>query len=520
MGCYTLNLDLFYLFKVTFKFNFLFISLMFLVSNSIFYYTGIEPTPKLKQDSIFNLIKIVNFYSIILSFFIHIISFFIFIVLLYNNNLFVTNSMFFVGLDSLDFYSYNDGIFTEKDDVLDFFSKFIPQGAIDFFGMVIITLAYIIGFLSIFLLDNRLYWKNIKYIFYFNFFIFTVYMLVSASSILTFFLYYEMLLIPSFLVVYFLSPNRRTINASFYFIIWTQLGSILVLIALYYIIYITNSYDFYKLHYYNFTKTESTIIIFLLFFGFGFKIPIWPFNYWLIRTHVEAPSGFSIFLSGFLVKTALYGFYKFNIYIFSDLSTKIFIIICLFGVIDSTLKMWGQTDLKKLVAYGTIQEMNIIFLTFCLGDSYAIVGGVLFCITHAFLSTLMFFIVDIIYKRYKSRSIIEVNGIFSINPNLSLSIIFMLIAFYGIPGTLKFSCEFYIFNGFLELSPILSFILIFTVNVLGCIGFSKPWFNVIFGLPKKNSKYLQIGLTLKELFVIIFCFFFLIIIPYLFFLFF
>lgn len=80
---------------------------------------------------------------------------------------------------------------------------------------------------------------------------------------------------------------------------------------------------------------------------------------------MEAPSGFSIYLSGFLVKSALYGFYKISNSFFGSINTSFFLMICLFGVIDSSLKMWGQTDLKKLVAYGTVQEMNIIFLVFC-----------------------------------------------------------------------------------------------------------------------------------------------------------
>jgi len=80
---------------------------------------------------------------------------------------------------------------------------------------------------------------------------------------------------------------------------------------------------------------------------------------------VEAPSGFSIYLSGFLVKSALYGFYKISNIFILPVNTSFFVTVTLVGVLDSSLKMWGQTDLKKLVAYGTIQEMNLIYLVFC-----------------------------------------------------------------------------------------------------------------------------------------------------------
>ena len=106
----------------------------------------------------------------------------------------------------------------------------------------------------------------------------------------------------------------------------------------------------------------------LLFLGFGFKIPVWPFHYWLTKTHVEAASGFSIYLSGFLVKSALYGFYKLTNSLGVNVDTTAYILIAMLGIVDASLKMWGQKILKKLVAYGTIQEMNLIYLTFCWGD--------------------------------------------------------------------------------------------------------------------------------------------------------
>jgi NADH:ubiquinone oxidoreductase subunit 4 (subunit M) len=85
----------------------------------------------------------------------------------------------------------------------------------------------------------------------------------------------------------------------------------------------------------------------------------------LTKTHVEAPAGFSMYLSGFLVKSAIFGFYKISNVLGGEISTYFFSTICIMGVVDASLKMWSQTDLKKLVAYGTIQEMNLIYLIFC-----------------------------------------------------------------------------------------------------------------------------------------------------------
>ena len=164
--------------------------------------------------------------------------------------------------------------------------------------------------------------------------------------------------------------------------------------------------------------------------------------------------------------------------------------------------MWGQTDLKKLVAYGTIQEMNLIFLTFCWGDTNAIFGGILFSITHGALSSLMFYVVDCIQRRFNSRSVTELSGILQITPLLGITNIFMCVLYAGLPGTLKFSCEFYIFSGLFEITPTITLVLFFIANVLGLIGFSKCWFDTTFGMNLKAHKLCPLDLNTKELYVI------------------
>ena len=192
-----------------------------------------------------------------------------------------------------------------------------------------------------------------------------------------------------------------------------------------------------------------------------------------------------------------------------DINTTLFSTICVVGVVDSSLKMWGQTDLKKLVAYGTIQEMNLIYLTFCWGDTSAILGGILFCVTHGALSGLMFYLVDCIQRRFNSRSVVEISGVLQLTPNLGICIFIMCVLYSGLPGTLKFSCEFYIFAGLFEVSPTLTMLVFFVANVLGLIGFCKCWFNVLFGMNLKNPTKAPFDLTTKEFYIIASCFLFL-----------
>ena len=292
--------------------------------------------------------------SILISFFINLFSFWIFIKCYYN---------------SLNFFLYSDNFL--KNNLFFFniplFNILSYKTSIEFFGFVFILLAYIVGLLSFLALDTRLFNKNIKYIFVCNFLIIVIHLFTIVNDLLLLFLFYESMLIPSFLFVYFVSPYRRGVQASIYFLIWTQIGSLLVLTSIVYMYYTIGNTSFESLRNFNFTYNECWFLFLLLFLGFGFKVPIWPFQFWLTKTHVEAPAGFSIFLSGFLVKTAVYGFYKISNEFGSEIDTSFFSVFCIMGVLDASLKMWGQLDLKKLVAYGTVQEMNLIYIAFLWG---------------------------------------------------------------------------------------------------------------------------------------------------------
>lgn len=442
-----------------------------------------------------NLIKYFLLFILFLSFFINILTFIIFIKIIIINS----NNLIYYG-----FYNNFSNLICLKI-FLNFF--LFKKLSIEFFGLIFIVLAYIVGFISYLALDTRIFWKNIKFMFTCNFLVIIIFFFVTVNDFLLLFLFYECLLIPSFLFVYYVSPYKRGVQGSLYFLIWTQLGSLLVLCSIVYLYVVTGNTSFFFLRSFVFTNDEIWFFYFLIFLGFGFKVPIWPFQYWLTKTHVEAPAGFSIFLSGFLVKTAVYGFYKITNELCFNLDTSFFSVFCIMGIIDGSLKMWGQLDLKKLVAYGTVQEMNIIYLSFLWGDSTAIIGGILFCITHAFLSSLMFFLVDCIQKRYNTRIVTEVSGILHTTPNLGLSILFMQILYSGLPGTLKFVSEFYIFSGLLSSSPFSLLLLIYVANFLGLIGFSKCWFNVVFGLTLKNTNKQIIDLNIKEVLVIFVCVF-------------
>jgi len=376
----------------------------------------------------------------------------------------------------------------------------------DVFNIIFYILSLFVAFISLLALDTRIYSSKSIFLVLCNVLVLVIFMFSFTNNYVLFFIFYELLLIPSFFFVYRISPAKTSIQSSIYFVMWTQIGSFLVFLAVLFCITLTNNYTFNGLSMFGFTQSEITIIQYLLFFGFGIKIPVWPFHYWITKTHVDAPTGFSIFLSGFLVKTALLGFYKFNISLGYFNNTVLFSTICLIGIIDASLKMWGQTDLKKLVAYATIQEMGLVYLTLCFGDTTAMVGGFIFSVTHALLSSIFFFLVDTVSRRFYTRNIVEINGILHLAPNLGIVILLSCIFYSGLPGTLKFISELYIFAGLFDVTPLSTVIVLFGANFFGLIGFSKVWYNVVFGMTAIEKNYMVHDLSFKEIYTLSICY--------------
>jgi len=171
-----------------------------------------------------------------------------------------------------------------------------------------------------------------------------------------------------------------------------------------------------------------------------------------------------MYLSGFLVKTALFGLYKFLTVMSWSATNNLFFVIAVIGVIISSLQMWAQVDLKKVVALCTVQEMNLLLICFLFGQTPLVYIGIFFCFMHAILSTLMFFLVDLIQKRFGTRLVTELSGIIHICPNLGIAIILMCLCFLALPFTLKFTCEFALFTGVMDMSSVIFILMSLATN--------------------------------------------------------
>jgi hydrogenase-4 component F len=160
------------------------------------------------------------------------------------------------------------------------------------------------------------------------------------------------------------------------------------------------------------------------------------------------------------------------------------------GVIDSTLKFAHQIDLKKLVAYTTVQEMNMILLVMFIGLNLYLPLVLVFIITHTILSSIFFYIVDVIYKHHLSRTTLSVQGILQLNFIFGSFLLISVFLYLGFPYTIKFFIEIKLFLLMYNYNKIIFYFIIFIVNWFGSVIFGKIWFKVIFLIPTNKGFYI------------------------------
>lgn len=179
---------------------------------------------------------------------------------------------FYVYLSTVPLQAKSDYSFLSKQQID--FRWLSLNFSVDLFGCVIIMLAYFVGMFSMLSLDTRLPNALLKFYIYFNFFLLFVYIYALSRDLVVFFIAYELLLIPSFFFVYFVSYSKKAIQACLYFVIWTQAGSLLVLLCVIYIFTLTGSTLFIAIKTFPFNGQEAWFVSLMLFLGFGFKVPI------------------------------------------------------------------------------------------------------------------------------------------------------------------------------------------------------------------------------------------------------
>ncbi len=272
----------------------------------------------------------------------------------------------------------------------------------------------------------------------------------AATDAILFYLFFEAMLIPMFLIIGVWGGPRR-VYAAVKFFLYTLLGSLLMLAALIYLYNVTNgSFDIVDFQRVPLGLTAQTLIFFAFFASFAVKVPMWPVHTWLPDAHVEAPTGGSVVLAAITLKIGAYGFLRFNLPIAPDASQALsgfMIALSLIAVVYIGLVALAQSDMKKLVAYSSISHMGFVTLGFFIFNSQGIEGGLVQMISHGFISAAMFLSIGVLYDRVHSREISAYGGVVNTMPKFAFFAVFFAMANSGLPGTSGFVGEFMVILG-------------------------------------------------------------------------
>lgn len=266
----------------------------------------------------------------------------------------------------------------------------------------------------------------------------------SVLDILAFYIFFEAILIPMFLIIGIWGSRTRKIRAAYQFFLYTLLGSLFLLLAILLIYYETGTTNFQILQTIHISEERQILLWIAFFASFAVKVPMVPFHIWLPEAHVEAPTAGSVLLAGILLKLGTYGFLRYSLTLFPKGSiyfTPLIYTLSVIAVIYTSLTTLRQIDLKKIIAYSSVAHMGLVTLGLFTANIQGIEGSILIMLSHGFVSSALFLCVGVLYDRYHSRIIKYYNGLAEPMPLFAIIFVFFTLANIAFPGTSSFSGE-------------------------------------------------------------------------------
>jgi NADH-quinone oxidoreductase subunit M len=321
----------------------------------------------------------------------------------------------------------------------------------------------------------------------------------SAQDMFLFYIFFEAGLIPMYLIIGIWGGADR-IYASYKFFLYTLFGSVLMLIAMLWMVNKAGTTDIPTLMEYPFAREAQTWLWLAFFASFAVKMPMWPVHTWLPDAHVQAPTAGSVILAGVLLKMGGYGFIRFSLPMFPEASAQLVWVIfglSMVAVVYTSLVALVQSDMKKLIAYSSVAHMAFVTIGLFTFNRQGIEGALMVMLAHGLVSGALFLCVGVIYDRLHTREIDRYGGLANNMPYYALFLMFFTMASVGLPGTANFVGEFLALVGaYLANSWVAA--VATTGIILGAAYMLYLYARVVFGTSKNADAAAMPDLNLRE----------------------
>jgi len=269
-------------------------------------------------------------------------------------------------------------------------------------------------------------------------------------DILGFFIFFEVTLIPIYLMILVFGSRERKVRAAYMIAVYTLFGSIFMFFNILYLYSKTGTTDYFQLLTLELNEIDQRFLWITFFIAFASKIPMFPFHVWLPEAHVEAPTVGSVLLAALLLKLGTYGIIRFLLHLYPEATlyfSPLINVFAIMSVLYTSLTALRQIDLKKIIAYSSVGHMNVVLLGLLAFGVENIEGAIFQMLSHGVVSGALFFCVGSFYIRYKVRSLDYFGGLMTTYPLLSVFFLLFSIANISFPGTSNFVGEFMICFG-------------------------------------------------------------------------
>jgi NADH-quinone oxidoreductase subunit M len=320
-----------------------------------------------------------------------------------------------------------------------------------------------------------------------------------AQDIFLFYIFFEAGLIPMYLIIGIWGGANR-IYAAYKFFLYTLLGSVLMLIAILWMVQFAGTTSIPQLLVTDFPPEAQTWLFLAFLASFAVKLPMWPVHTWLPDAHVQAPTAGSVILAGVLLKLGGYGFIRFSLPMFPEASNELFWLVMglsLVAIVYTSLVALVQQDMKKLIAYSSVAHMAFVTIGLFAMNQQGIEGGLIVMLSHGLVSAALFLCVGVVYDRMHTREIERYGGLANNMPFYALFLLLFTMAAVGLPGTSGFVGEFLALLGSYRAHSWVAFVAT-TGIVLGAAYMLYLYWRIAYGTARTPEAAAMPDLTARE----------------------